>query len=153
MIFRGMRFNMKRELIKHIYADQEAFGGNTTLPWGMTGDIIQAGAHINSTMGVEGFDPSLPVHPTFLYESIWNILVFVFLLWLAKQLFTREGEVALSYLMLYSAGRFVIESFRTDSLMLGPLRMAQVISLCLLLGAFLVLLYRRKTGKGQRKNI
>jgi phosphatidylglycerol:prolipoprotein diacylglycerol transferase len=55
--------------------------------------------------------------------------------------------------MLYSAGRFVIESFRTDSLMLGPLRMAQVISLCLLLGAFLVLLYRRKTGKGQRKNI
>ncbi|MBQ1220870.1 MAG: prolipoprotein diacylglyceryl transferase, partial [Peptococcaceae bacterium] len=92
-------------------------------------------------------------HPTFLYESIWNILVFVFLLWLAKQLFTREGEVALSYLMLYSAGRFIIESFRTDSLMLGPLRMAQVISLCLLLGAFLVLLYRRKTGKGQRKNI
>ena len=119
------------------YFNQEAYGfavDKADVPWAMWID----GAYR---------------HPTFLYESIWNILVFVFLLWLAKQLFTREGEVALSYLMLYSAGRFVIESFRTDSLMLGPLRMAQVISLCLLLGAFLVLLYRRKTGKAQRKNI
>lgn len=91
-------------------------------------------------------------HPTFLYESIWNLLVFFFLLWLAKQLFTREGEVALTYLMLYSVGRCVIESFRTDSLMLGPLRIAQVMSLCLLLGAFLMLLYRRKSGKAPYRN-
>jgi len=53
---------------------------------------------------------------------------------------------------LYSVGRCVIESFRTDSLMLGPLRMAQVMSLCLMIGAFLVLLYRRKTGKAPFRN-
>ena len=92
-------------------------------------------------------------HPTFLYESIWNLLVFFFLLWLGKQLFTREGEVALSYLMLYSVGRVVIEGFRTDSLMLGPLRMAQVMSLLLIVGAALVLLYRRRTGKAPFKHL
>ena len=91
-------------------------------------------------------------HPTFLYESIWNLLVCIFLLWLAKQLFTKEGEVGLGYLMLYSVGRCFIESFRTDSLMLGPLRMAQVISLCLFTGALLLMLYRRKTGKAPYKN-
>lgn len=91
-------------------------------------------------------------HPTFLYESIWNLLVFFFLLWLTKQLFIREGEIGLSYLMLYSVGRCFIEGFRTDSLMLGPLRMAQVMSLCLLAGALLVLIYRRKTGKAPLKH-
>ena len=119
------------------YFNQEAYGfavDKADVPWAMWID----GAYR---------------HPTFLYESIWNLLVFCFLLWLAKQLFTREGEVALSYLLLYSVGRCVIESFRTDSLMLGPLRMAQVMSLCLIAGAFLVLLYRRKTGKAPLKNI
>ena len=118
------------------YFNQEAYGfavDKADVPWAMWID----GAYR---------------HPTFLYESIWNLLVFFFLLWLARQLFTREGEVALSYLMLYSVGRCVIESFRTDSLMLGPLRMAQVMSLCLIAGAFLVLLYRRKTGKALFRN-
>lgn len=118
------------------YFNQEAYGyavDKADVPWAMWID----GAYR---------------HPTFLYESIWNLLVFFFLLWLARQLFTREGEVALNYLMLYSVGRCVIEGFRTDSLMLGPLRMAQVMSLCLLAGAFLVLLYRRKTGKAPLKH-
>ena len=52
-----------------------------------------------------------------------------------------------SNLMLYSVGRVVIEGFRTDSLMLGPLRAAQVMSLLLFTGAMLVLIYQRKTGK------
>ena len=92
-------------------------------------------------------------HPTFLYESIWDLLVFFVLLWLGRQLWVRRGEIALSYLMLYSMGRVVVEGFRTDSLMLGPLRMAQVMSLVLFFGALLVLLYRRKTGKAERRKI
>ena len=92
-------------------------------------------------------------HPTFLYESCWDLLVFFVLLWLGRQLWVRRGEIALSYLMLYSMGRVVVEGFRTDSLMLGPLRMAQVMSLLLLLGALLVLLYRRKTGKAEKRSI
>ena len=88
-------------------------------------------------------------HPTFLYESCWDLLVFFVLLWLARQAWVRRGEIALGYLMLYSMGRVVVEGFRTDSLMLGPLRMAQVMSLVLFVGALLVLLYRRKTGKAE----
>lgn len=86
-------------------------------------------------------------HPTFLYESCWDLLVFVALLWLARQAWVRRGEIGLAYLMLYSMGRVVVEGFRTDSLMLGPLRMAQVMSLLLFAGGLAVLLYRRKTGK------
>lgn len=118
------------------YFNQEAYGfavSKADVPWAMWID----GAYR---------------HPTFLYESIWNLLVFFFLLWLTKQLFTREGEVGLSYLMLYSVGRFVVEGFRTDSLMLGPLRMAQVMSICLFVGAALVLLYRRKSNKAPLKH-
>lgn len=88
-------------------------------------------------------------HPTFLYESCWDFLVFLFLLWLGHQVFIRRGEVALSYLMLYSLGRVVVEGFRTDSLMLGPLRMAQVMSLILFFAALVVLLYRRRTVHGR----
>jgi phosphatidylglycerol:prolipoprotein diacylglycerol transferase len=85
-------------------------------------------------------------HPTFLYESCWDLLVFFVLLWLVRQAWMRRGEIALSYLMLYSMGRVVVESFRTDSLMLGPLRIAQVMSLVLFAGALLVLIYRRRKG-------
>src|SRR5699024_11983296 len=57
-------------------------------------------------------------HPTFLYESFWNIIVFIFLLILRKYNPLR-GEVFLSYVTLYSIGRFVIEGMRMDSLYLG----------------------------------
>ena len=50
------------------FFNQEAFGGNTDLPWGMTGSVIMQG------LKGDGYDPSLPVHPTFLYESLWCLL-------------------------------------------------------------------------------
>jgi len=83
-------------------------------------------------------------HPTFLYESLWNFLVFFLLLWLRRQRFIKRGEVFLGYLMTYSIGRFVVEGLRTDSLMLGPLRAAQVLSIVLVLAAAGLLWYRRK---------
>ncbi|AGB42446.1 prolipoprotein diacylglyceryl transferase [Halobacteroides halobius DSM 5150] len=73
-------------------------------------------------------------HPTFLYESIWNLLVFLFLtLYWKKQDFLKPGEVFLSYISLYSFGRFFIEEMRTDSLMLGSFKMAKVISVVIIL--------------------
>lgn len=68
-------------------------------------------------------------HPTFLYESLWNFFVFAVLMYLQRRKATRSGDTFFSYLGLYSAGRFFIEGLRTDSLMLGPIRMAQLISL------------------------
>ena len=70
-------------------------------------------------------------HPTFLYESVWNLAVFFFLLGLSRRKLP-QGCVFFSYLALYSVGRLFIEGLRTDSLMLGPLRVAQLVSLLLI---------------------
>ena len=92
-------------------------------------------------------------HPTFLYESIWNLLVFLFLLWYRRRRMLMTGDVFLMYAVLYSAGRFVIEGFRTDSLMLGPLRAAQVVSAAAILLSLLAMFIRHKrTEQGGRIN-
>lgn len=79
-------------------------------------------------------------HPTFLYESIWNLLVFIILMVVLRKS-KRSGLVAFSYLGLYSIGRFVIEGMRTDSLMLGPIRVAQAFSLVGILAWIVFLSY------------
>ncbi|MFD1038850.1 prolipoprotein diacylglyceryl transferase [Virgibacillus byunsanensis] len=85
-------------------------------------------------------------HPTFLYESLWNMLVLILLLVLRRYNPLR-GEVFLSYLIAYSVGRFFIEGMRTDSLyVIGQIRTAQLISIVLILGALALILYRRKSG-------
>lgn len=84
-------------------------------------------------------------HPTFLYESAWDFGVFLFLTyyWSRRKV---QGEVALLYLILYSTGRFFIEGLRTDSLMLGPFRAAQLVSLFLILSGILVFCRRRRNA-------
>lgn len=67
-------------------------------------------------------------HPTFLYESIWDFCVFIILIILIKRL-RRNGFIFFTYIGLYSIGRFFIEGLRTDSLMWGPIRVAQMVSL------------------------
>ncbi|WP_106496693.1 prolipoprotein diacylglyceryl transferase [Lentibacillus sp. Marseille-P4043] len=84
-------------------------------------------------------------HPTFLYESFWDILVFIFLLFL-RRFNPVRGEVFLSYAMTYSVGRFFIEGMRTDSLVSGGLRAAQVISIVIIVVGIALIIYRRKSG-------
>ena len=87
-------------------------------------------------------------HPTFLYESLWDLGVFIFLLWFRRRKNLKTGDVALAYAFLYSLGRFWIEGLRTDSLMLlGTLRMAQVVSLVTMAAAVLIFWFRHKGGK------
>ncbi|OZU88770.1 prolipoprotein diacylglyceryl transferase [Virgibacillus indicus] len=91
-------------------------------------------------------------HPTFLYESFWNILVFIFLIVLRKYNPLR-GEIFLGYAITYSIGRYFIEGMRTDSLYLvGELRTAQVISILLIIGAAILIIYRRMAGTTVRYN-
>ncbi|WP_175990301.1 prolipoprotein diacylglyceryl transferase [Bacillus sp. Marseille-Q1617] len=86
-------------------------------------------------------------HPTFLYESLWNFAGFVLLLVLRRKVNLRRGELFLSYVIWYSIGRFFVEGMRTDSLMLTEfLRIAQVISLVLIVVAAALIIYRRKSG-------
>lgn len=84
--------------------------------------------------------------PTFLYESLWDLAGFalLFLLRHRHHLF-KQGEVFLSYVMWYAAGRFVIEGMRTDSLMLGPIRISQLLSLVFFAAALIILLVRRRS--------
>ncbi|HJV16544.1 MAG TPA: prolipoprotein diacylglyceryl transferase [Bacillales bacterium] len=83
-------------------------------------------------------------HPTFLYESVWDFAGVILLMSL-RRVNLRRGELFLSYLIWYSIGRFFVEGMRTDSLMLtANLRMAQMISIALVIGAIIILFYRRK---------
>ena len=101
------------------FMNQEAHGGPVTEAFiSKFPEFIQRGMLINGTY----------YHPTFLYESIWDLAIFIFI-WSFRKKKKYEGQLAIYYLILYSLGRFFIEGLRTDSLMIGPLRMAQVISL------------------------
>ena len=87
------------------------------------------------------------VHPTFLYESLWNLIAFVILLF-ARKWNWRRGEMFLFYIFWYSLGRFFIESLRTDSLyLIGDLRSAQVVSIIGLVAAVVIFIYRRMNVK------
>lgn len=87
-------------------------------------------------------------HPTFLYEALWNfigLLLAAFILRRLSKVFI--GEIAAFYAIWYSFGRIFIESLRTDSLMLGPLRVAQVISIVAILAVGFLVIYRRVNKK------
>jgi phosphatidylglycerol:prolipoprotein diacylglycerol transferase len=120
------------------FFNQEAFGVPTDLPWKLYIDPYHRPPQLK---GFEYF------HPTFLYESLWNLLVFC-VLWfgLRKRLEKKPGALTLWYLGLYSLGRFFVEGLRIDSLMLGSLRVAQLVSLLLMATAAvgLVLMLRRR---------
>lgn len=107
------------------YFNSEAHGGPTDLPWAIT---------------VNGQS----VHPTFLYESIWCFLLFFFLIYVDNRR-KFEGQTLLLYGILYSAERFFVEALRTDSLMIGPFKQAQVLSLSVIVVCIIayVILYRR----------
>ncbi len=102
------------------FFNQEAFGTPTNLPWKL---YIDPYHRPPSLAGYDFF------HPTFLYESLWDLAVFAVLYWgLRKRLEDRPGALTLCYFALYSVGRFIVEGFRIDSLMLGSLRAAQLMS-------------------------
>lgn len=83
-------------------------------------------------------------HPTFLYESLWNIIGVALLLVLRrKSNFFRQGEVAASYLIWYGVGRAFIEGLRTDSLYLGSLRVSQWLSVLSVIASIALIIYRR----------
>ncbi len=116
------------------FVNQEAFGSNTDSFLGMTGGRIQQFL-MNSS------DASLvwnkPVHPCFLYESLWCILGFVLLSLYSKRR-KYDGQIFLMYLAWYGAERFVVEGLRTDSLMLGNARVSQVLSVVICVTSIIV---------------
>ena len=134
------------------FFNQEAFGCNTTLPWGMysaqTARYLASQQTVLAQQGVF-VDPSAPVHPTFLYESLWCLAGLGLLLWQMKKR-KFHGQLALLYVMWYGAGRFWIEGLRTDSLMLpvGGLRVSQLLALVSVVVAAVVFVLALRRSKG-----
>lgn len=130
------------------FFNHECFGENTTLPWGMTSARISAylssnAENIFTTTGIQ-VDPSLPVHPVFFYESLWCFIGFLLIhLYSKKRKF--DGELFLFYIGWYGLGRFVFEGLRTDSLMIGHLRVSQIVAAISVIAAVaIVAIVRRK---------
>ena len=113
------------------FTNQEAFGINTNLPWGMTGDIINQEISYLSASGVS-ISQGIPVHPTFLYEFVVNLTIFFILLKVRKNK-KFDGNVLYVYLTLYGIARFFIEGLRIDSLMFLGFRVSQILSLVIVL--------------------
>ena len=131
------------------FTNQEVFGTNTTLPWGMISEgTTHYLASVQSQLAAQGMmvDPQLPVHPTFLYESLWCALGFIFLYFFIKRR-KYDGQMALIYIAWYGTGRAYIESIRADSLLAGSVRVSLMIGLCTAVVAIALLIYFAKTGK------
>ena len=118
--------------------------------WGnfMNREAFGAETAIFCRMGLTTPDgTTVYVHPTFLYESVWNLGVLLFLLWFEKAGKRRfDGHCMALYFLLYGLGRFWIEGLRTDSLYIGGtgIRVSQALSLVLVLASLALLIYKRK---------
>ena len=118
--------------------------------WGnfMNREAFGAETAVFCRMGLTAPDGStIYVHPTFLYESLWNLGVLLFLLWFEKAGKRRfDGHCMTLYFLLYGLGRFWIEGLRTDSLFIGGtgIRVSQALSLLLVIASAAVLIYKSK---------
>lgn len=122
------------------YFNSEAHGTPTDLPWAIYCD-------------------GEFVHPTFLYESVWCFLLFLFLLWMDNKKTLAPGQITCLYAIIYSVERFFVEGLRTDSLWINvfgyKLRQAQVISVCLIIAgiiAFVILEKKKKINQSSKEN-
>ncbi len=138
------------------FFNHECFGRNTELPWGMTSPKIAASLAANASSISEftgvTVDPSLPVHPCFFYESFWCLIGFIILhLYFRHRKF--DGELFAMYICWYGAGRFFIEGLRTDSLMIGHLRVSQLVAAVSVIVALAVIIAVHSKIKADGKYI
>ncbi|MFD0712207.1 prolipoprotein diacylglyceryl transferase [Paenibacillus sp. GCM10027626] len=157
------------------FVNQEAYGG--PVEESFLRNTLHLPGWIVDQMNVEGIFH----HPTFLYESIWNLAVLVLLLIIRRQKFLRAGELTMIYFIGYSIGRFFIEALRTDSLAFqgpdwlaslmnalwspmtvlfeqghldpayGNVRVSQLLAVILVIAAVILIIVRRKTGAASER--
>lgn len=122
------------------FFNQEAFGTNTDKPWGMMS--LTTANYVSNHITDGSVDPTLPIHPCFLYESLWCLLGFILLHFYFKHR-KFDGEVILGYAALYGLGRFFIEGLRTDSLYIGNVRVSQLLAgLCFVASVIAIIVVR-----------
>jgi len=142
------------------FMNVEAYGGVTRLPWRMCApsaaqELLRSGA-LDEVGYRAMLDGEIGVHPTFLYESMWNLVGLALIYIISKKFYRFDGQLFLSYLLWYGAGRFWIEGLRTDSLyffglsLFGmPVRTSQAVALLSVAVAGGVLLWRLCFRQGE----
>ena len=128
------------------FMNREAFGAETTLPWRMRLTTI--------------YGSFVEVHPTFLYESLWNVLGLCLVLFVISKARHFDGENTWFYFLWYGMGRFWIEGLRTDSLYLfdwtfmgEPIRVSQALSLVMILVSAAMLFYQIRIRHASRADL
>ena len=135
------------------FTNQEAFGYNTDNIFGMSSGkirdwIISVNSDMSSPADLIAMNADKPVHPCFLYESVWCLLGFVLLAIFAKKIRKYDGQIFLMYLGWYGLERFFIEGLRTDSLMIGTMRVSQVLAaICFISSVILLVVILNKVKR------
>ena len=135
------------------FTNQEAFGYNTDNIFGMSSGkirdwIISVNSDMSSPADLIAMNADKPVHPCFLYESVWCLLGFVLLAIFAKKIRKFDGQIFLMYLGWYGLERFFIEGLRTDSLMIGTMRVSQVLAaICFISSVVLLVVILNKVKR------
>lgn len=137
------------------FVNVEAYGGLTTLPWRMCGSKIAGELYGKGLVDADGYyavvEGTIGVHPTFFYESMWNLLGLLLLLVVLKKGRIFDGQNFGFYLIWYGTGRFFIEGLRTDSLYFFStgLRVSQAVALISALAGLILLIWGYQKKKGQ----
>ena len=122
------------------FFNQEAHGAATT--------ILNLQEKFIPRFIIEGMNINgIYYEPTFYYESIWCVLGFIILLVTRRKKNIKVGTICSLYLIWYGLGRFAIESMRTDSLMLGPFKVAQIVSIAMVLIGIIIIILNFKKSK------
>ncbi len=121
------------------FFNHEAYGYPTNLPWKM---------YVPEKYRMPGYTNYEYFHPTFLYESLWDLMTFIILTFYVKKHYKKPGEITALYLVFYSLGRIMVERLRLDSLYFGEIRAAQLFSaIAMIVGAVWYLILT----KGEQK--
>ena len=122
------------------FFNQELYGKPSTLPWAINIDPINR---------VPGYENYSTFQPLFLYESIWNLMIMGFLLWLDRRFAgkLKDGDIFLTYLILYPIGRFFLEFLRLDSPRFGTINVNQIFMLIVALVSGFMLFWRHRKGE------
>ena len=127
------------------FVNVEAFGDVTSLPWRMAGPnvasyLLRTG-QVDNAVYEQILSGELGVHPTFFYESLWNLIGFLLVVLVIKKRRKFDGQIFFSYVAWYGIGRFFIERHRTDSIGPGEIRISLIVAAVSAVAAILAIIY------------
>ncbi|MDX1524028.1 MAG: prolipoprotein diacylglyceryl transferase, partial [Anaerolineae bacterium] len=126
------------------YFNQELYGPPTRLPWGIL--ITNVNQRIPPYDDLTAYPLDTTFHPVFLYESLWNLLGFIVLVWVSRRFASklRDGDIFSLYLIWYPVGRLLIETLRPDAWTISGIPTAQIVSIVLILIGVGLIYYRHR---------